>query len=609
MRLHSAVCWLLSLPLLTACGCGSSESPTAGQPVGSEVAMAPEAAPAESAPAMTEEPSPEMAAESAPAMSEEPSAPTGMESEMRGEPGSEMSEEMVMSAEMEREREMSMAAETPGMLAPMSPEMEMEMAASMPDSSMAESMAGEPYLGVEGELQAGRRPGEGANSEPEPEPEPLPSDYLSQAKIAFAAGMEDRAYDLLLAHLVAEPELAASSNSYEMVGWSDATKRPTWGLRLGVGINNAAVKHTGNMHPVREGMKAPKEEPRRRNAAGGGGGGSAAPEEMGMGSMEPGLGMGGGANKSSGGPSGEIEQHVGLVGEIAMELFAENYSNGEFGKVFASIAEVEPTETKPAARGMGSERIPGEMASAMSPEMLSAAEGSGMEEMMMEGMPSGQPAGQAGNPAAAAAASGGLADSMGLDAGPDRVRPGLIYLGVDRPKELMEKAKQAGLDAYLQIDVSVNKNEVNGWVYNESSVRWMSVATGKPIGRASKKINNKSVFQAIDSRELDPRELVRDDLTGVFKGGMEELRIKPLPSLTAEMVNARVGSLIMSPPENPLAALAEVRLYASQGLLTEDQVHLAFDLIMGDDGLILSSGSMPARVEIIEPFAPKLTSY
>ncbi|QDV69163.1 hypothetical protein Poly24_28780 [Rosistilla carotiformis] len=587
MRLHSAGFWILCLSSCASMfGCGSSEpSPTASAPINSEVAMAPD-----------------MASETAPDAIEDPAAEPAMEmspTETPSEPTNEMTAESEMAA---------MAMESPEVMTGENPDMAMEMAANMSDPAMApdplaagmEAMSPEmmeesaanprgPRIGMEGELLG--PDSSQAAAEPEPEPEPLPSDYLAQSKLAFAAGMEQRAFDLLLAHLVAEPELAASSRSYEMVGWSNATKRPTWGLRVGVGINNAAVKHSGNMHPVRSDMKEPKEEPRKRNT--GGGPGAEGPDLQAMGSGD-GMGMGMPA-AVSGDPSGEIEQHVGLVGEIALDLFAENFSNGDFGTVFANVSAVEPEPAK--TTGRGHEAAPGEMAG----EMLEAA---GASEAMENMSADGSEGLMAGNPAAA---GGGIAGGLGFSDGPPRVRPGLVYLGVNRPKELLEKAKQAGLDAFMQIDVSVTKNEVNGWVYNESSVRWVLVSTGRPIGRASKKINNKSVYQAMESRKLDPVEMVREDLVGAFKGGMDDLRLKPMPSLTPEMVKARVGSLIMSPPENPLEALAEVRMYASQGLLTDEQVALAFDLMMGDDGLILSNGPMEQRVELIEPSTPKLT--
>lgn len=578
MRLPPLGYWIVSLSALAYLGCSSESTPTASN---SEPAVM------ESSPEMEETATPDMPAESAPSVPTESSIAPGEEMSMV--PGEEMSSSASAEMSPEMEMEMAMEAEMASGSAP-APEMtpsDMAMEAEM--AAMGNS-SGEPMIGAEGELFLGEGGPRSGQATAEPEPEPVPTDYLSQAKLAFAAGMEQRAHDLFLAHLVAEPELASQSQSYEMVGWSDATKRPTWGLRIGLGINTAAVKHSGDKHPVRADMKAPKEAVKGRPAAGGMAASGQENMEIGSGfEMESGMGAAMPAG-ASGSPIAEVDEYAGLVGEIALDLFSARFSEGDFSRVFATVTT---TEADPAgASGKGGSRNAMGMEGSMGMESSMAMEVDGGANIIDVPVA----------PKESASAPLGLVD------GPPRAAPGLVYLGAARPKELLEKARQEGLDAYLQIDVSVNKNEVNGWVYNDSSVRWMLVSTGKPVGRASKKINNKSVFQAMESRKLDPADMVREDLEGVFKGGLDDLRLKPLPSLTPAMVKARIGSLIMNSAERPLEALAEIRLYAAQKLITDEQEQLAFDLIMGDDGLILCAGPMEERVRLLEPKTPKLTA-
>ncbi|MEZ6091931.1 MAG: hypothetical protein R3C05_28780 [Pirellulaceae bacterium] len=473
-----------------------------------------------------------------------------------------------------------------------------------------------------------------------PEPEPVPTDYLYHAKLAFAAGMEERAYELLLAHLVVEPELAKASQSYDFVGFSSLARKPTWGLRLGIAVNTATVKHEGEMHPIRQNMKEPKEAvaaraPRGGRGASAGGGEAAGGGDMGaMPMMESGMGQ---AGSDLSGPHGEIDRYVGLVGTVALDLYEQSFKRGDFGRVFATVqaGDLMPGGSaggQPGAGRPGAQMASGEM---MDEAAMNAVANEGSGAMVAPGMSAAgvrtatEGAAMAGvaptefDMVGAGAMNAGGAEMMapaapganlnglgfgGLGGDSNRIRPGLFYLGTGRADELLEKAQEEGLDAFLRIDVSVNKNAVNGWVYNESGVRWISTATGQSLGRPSKKLDNRAVFQAMESKDADPEQIVREELAAVFGSGMDDWKLNPFPELTPAAAMTRVGRLIKDTPENPLEALAEIRLYEAKGLLTEDQVHTAFDMIMGDRGLILAAGPADRREELLEPMVPKLTS-
>ncbi len=467
---------------------------------------------------------------------------------------------------------------------------------AMAEGSDPESMGqlDEPYNGTEDGLGGG-----GVASEPEPEP--LPTDYLSQAKMAFAAGSEQLAYKLLLAHLIAEPELAQQSQTYSMAGWSPASRRPRWGVLVGLGINNVGVRHDGDLHPIESDMSDPVEGGQGGGGRNGGsayGRGRSDSSMIDEGMMDDGsesmLGAAMGGGLGDGDAMAEIRRYSGLVGSITVEQFNMAFSKGDFGKVFSSVSPSviqSPDASKRPGRNNDSLMMDS------SSEMMDES-----SEMMEDG--------SMGEPGAPGRSDGGHHGGQalgGLPMGNPRVAPGLEYLGSGHPKELLAKAKESGLDFFLQIDVSVTRSPATGTVNNDSGVRWVQVSTGRPVGRSTGKINNRTAYQAMTSRSIDPSSAVSKEVAALYGTNLDKIKLLPMPELTASQVVSRVGSLLTSSTAEPMEILAETRLYRALDLLSDEQVHFVFDLILGDDGLVLSAGPEDERVEILEPFAAKLT--
>ena len=77
------------------------------------------------------------------------------------------------------------------------------------------------------------------------------------------------------------------------------------------------------------------------------------------------------------------------------------------------------------------------------------------------------------------------------------------------------------------------------------------------------------------------------------------LQVTEMPALTDDNARSRVGSLLGASSRRSFRTLAEVRLFQSQGLLTDDEVADAFYLVGGQDGLTLLEGSAEDRKAVV----------
>ena len=418
------------------------------------------------------------------------------------------------------------------------------------------------------------------------------SNPIQAVQQAFANGEEDRALEMLFDLIIVDPEAAEQAGVFEAARLCTITRRPRWLLKIGIGLNTAAVKHSGEMHPIRSNMQSPVE----RSSGGLGNAQRGTNPVSGLGGSNP----------------QDIDKYSGLVGEIAGDMFAARFSQGDFGPLFKSVGGAISAPASEAPRA--GQRAPRQTAQqynaaaadatmnrddfedmtegAMDPSAMSA--GPGQNANSSGTNMSGDPAGMAGSNYSASRSAAASFASVGNN----RLRPGLRYIGSGRPNELMERAREEQLDAFLQIDVAVSSNARTGRVDNDSSVKWYLPSTGKAI-RTSEKLNNVKVFQAMESRGVDPGETVRSSLSAMFNDTLP-IRLRAMPPLTPEQAKVRISRLIAQPREQVKAALVEVQLYRSLGLLTDEEVLLAYDLFLGDEGLVLCAGSPQERQSKLE---------
>ncbi|XZE56333.1 hypothetical protein SH139x_002437 [Planctomycetaceae bacterium SH139] len=473
----------------------------------------------------------------------------------------------------------------------------------------------------------------------------FPKDYGTQAELAFQQGYEDLSYKLLLAHLALEPDLA--DQAYGQVKSSRALKRPAWHLRWGMAISLRTDEgFDGEIDPITSET--------RGTPGGGGGGTSGGSTALGLPGVPPGY-PGAGNSAPSGGDIGagndvrDIPKVLGLFAEVTGEMFDQRFGNGDYGDVFASLARpVKPAAARagggmagggaalgPAGFGpagmssggpggeAGVDSGPGAAGMSSGPGGLSGigagypgmgpASGGGQEGGMPPGypnMPDGYPGMEGGMPGGMnqGRPRGGNAISE-LNALPKKHpqwRPGMVYLGQLSYQDAVARANDSGLDFLLLFDVKVTERREE--VENTTRVRVINVANPDKVMGGSKKLSNTEVKNRNSNGKAEPRDMVVDVLKPLFDAIDREVKLAPFPRLTAEQARSRVGQLLSS-NISEVRLLAEVQLYRSQGLLTDDDVLVASELVWGDDGLRLMAGSDSVQREAANDIQRRLTAY
>lgn len=444
----------------------------------------------------------------------------------------------------------------------------------------------------------------------------------NESEIAFALGDAALARELLFGHIVAEFEDA--SEVLSQVRYSRLMKRPAWQVRWGVSF---AVRG-----------EATDPQPIEASSSGEFGG-------MGMGGMEGGMGMGRGGR---GGPGG-MGRGMGM----------DMDQGGGFDDGMES--GMDPGSRMGMGMGAGLEGMGGDQSGGMMEGMDGGMMGGGMGDgLMMGGRSQGgrptQPA--ATTPAARLAALdrsmlnedadselqrvvglvatmlgeefdaryekaefGGALTGLTAESGNRETvtgdfvdlletseplpmwRPGLVYVGEGASSETTPRARGMGLDLLIHLDVLL-KPRGEEFTQNISRIRLIHVPSGKSMG-VSKSIDSLEFSQQNRSKQLDARDYVGDQLSNLWAIVDRDTLTMPMPQLTPEVAVRRIGSLLASGGGKNLRTLAEVRLFQSQRLLTEDQVLQAFDIVGGEEAVELLYAEKDDRLKIVREWATK----
>jgi hypothetical protein len=426
---------------------------------------------------------------------------------------------------------------------------------------------------------------------------------------AFGRGKESEANQLLLGHLVAEGDDA--EEMLNLVKFSGQLREPRWTLRWGVGLD---TDYDGDPMPIREGMSAPSSGGRGFGGPGGGGDEPTA----GGGGFGPGGPSGGRAGGGSS-PSAEFNRYTGQWGSSLLEGFSSRFANGDFGSAFVGVT-LAPPEAAPNAGFAGGFRPGGGAPGAGGPSGAGSGPppgiggpppGFGGPPPGIGGPPpgiGGPPPGVGGPPRGPFAGAGpggaGGGQSAASAAAGEMLAPGLVYLGKDKWKDLLADAKKRGLDYLAVFSIDVNKNAKTGYVTNETKLNVYDVASGEML-IASKKLNNVNVFRASQSGDSPTKE-VDKALDPVWKLIDDKLALQDLPNLTREQVAGRVAQLLASDSDQPLQELAEIRAYYGRGLMNDEELTKAYDMLVGDQGLVLITGSSKERRKAVDAWMPTL---
>ncbi len=425
---------------------------------------------------------------------------------------------------------------------------------------------GDGAIGLPGDAPPGQGfPGDAGGFAQAPPKDPAPpedADLLTKANYAFSIGKEAIAHQYLYAHVLSND--AAAVELLKKLKWLWSVKRPVATTRFGVGIILTAPTTLTDYKPI---------------------GSSRLQGNQGGGGMDTGMPGGGGAGGRVSPNTRAFQDFTGDFGEAVIAAFESRWAAGDFGTAFNEVAAFRPPT---AAVGGGFDGSGGF---------------AGGEAAMPGGFVGGDPN---------ATATPGSTRARALPG--KSITPGLHYLGVGSQAELADKAGKEGLHAVFYFEVDCKPNRM-GVVQNDTRIRLVTVGTNKTIA-ATQTLNNVKVERAMMSGtgndvEKQVTSLMKRMESGKSPDGKDapEITVKlvDLPKISAASAKTQVSRIVASKPKDVLAALTEVRLYHSLGLISDEDKSQAFQLLMdGAAGATLASGSEEERAALLKP---KLASY
>ncbi|MCL4205856.1 MAG: hypothetical protein KJ000_25515 [Pirellulaceae bacterium] len=378
--------------------------------------------------------------------------------------------------------------------------------------------------------------------------------YAQLAQRAFRQGDDPLALRYLMAHAVtADPEEAKLL--LDKMGFNARVKRPSFAVRWGVGIEFIRPpNYNGSIFPIGTSQNIAVKPVR---GAGDGGLGEGA-----------GIGATTGEGDFTGGRSPipqAVKQLTGELGEKIVEQFTLRLDRGDYGDVL---------KTPPAASADGGATTYG---------------GQYGESGYEGGYGGAQPGAQ--------------------NQGPRSIVPGVALIDIGSAKDLVAKAKQAGVDVLCVFKIAIVLNPRAQLVINNTSLLIFDVATGKEVF-GTKPLNNIEVQK--DRMEGKPDDVAKA-LVAMFEHVDQTWKLGPVPAMEPQQVLTRIGAILNEGPgANPLPALAEVRMYHSRGLLQDNHLELAYQRLLGDEqaGRVLATGTVEEKRAVIEKYmstAPRET--
>ncbi len=375
-----------------------------------------------------------------------------------------------------------------------------------------------------------------------------------ESNSAFLAGRPAVALELCFGNMVTQPKKAVAE--FEGVRYSAALKRPVWAIRWGVslsvrgdlGADYGVITET--MSPANRGGGLDRNDI------------SSDPNgnEIGV----EGDALGGAVGDDA--AETEMSGALGLVSTVVGELFSQRFTKGDFGNALSAIQPPAHLTEQPAEQVRETQEEDTSSTSDGTPsdsetEFVAPLEdfssfGSGMEPFPMW-------------------------------------RPGIVYLGSISSEEALAKAKQWDLDFLLHFDVVIKEGR-NGTVQNVSRCRLFMVSSEKALV-VSKGLDS---FEAAKAGTV-PRDYVNEQVSSLFTVIDKQIPLVPMPKLSAEVAKRRVSSLFSGSKRDRMKALAEVRLYQHQGLLSDEDVEKAFHIIGGSEALKMLYGTTQDQIDTV----------
>ena len=185
------------------------------------------------------------------------------------------------------------------------------------------------------------------------------------------------------------------------------------------------------------------------------------------------------------------------------------------------------------------------------------------------------------------------------------LQPGIMLVGVGSPKELVEKAKKAGIDGLLIFTVNVNSARNSTVAKSVTKFKLVTTADGK-TQYSSRGLNHADVAKKRDNLKdssKDPAQLIVNNFMEKVK---EKFVLGKLPEMKSEQVKKRVEEITSSSPSNALPVAIEILNYHRKGLLSGDDAKAALTKIFDATGAeALINGNPAAKKAAIEKMAPR----
>jgi hypothetical protein len=411
--------------------------------------------------------------------------------------------------------------------------------------------------------------------------EKVPEGFDGKAQLAFRRGKEKDAMQFLYAQALTTD--AGAESILPGIRWVGGLRQPTLAVRWGVGfVVTAPPNFPGDPKPVGSQQKIPTRGGNRGDGAGG---------NEGFGGGDEGYGAAGGGDEGygaegGGGSNSLLSKGAGELGDKLAAAYTERVMRGDFGDVLKKASEA----------GSGGNR-----GNAYGEEDSEYGGGAGY------GGPGGAGPGGAGpgygakaGPEGAGAGGGGAAAASEVT----QIKPGLSMLGIGTQKELIERAREDGIDAIVIIDMKLSMNRSTGLVTNDSTLALLDAKTQKKL-HTTRKFNNLIIQKA---RAAGKEDSVDKELGKLFEAIDANFKMTDLPAgLTAERAAQRVADLAAEQHDNPLPILAEARMYHAKGLLEESALFAAYEQILGVDfGRLLATGEEEDKKKVLNRWLPEI---
>jgi hypothetical protein len=399
-----------------------------------------------------------------------------------------------------------------------------------------------------------------------------PKGLDGSADFAFSQGKEKDALQYLFAHALADDEVAA--DLLPTIQWVPALKRPTIAVRWGVAVKLTQAKNfKGDPKPIGTTQQMGGEAGGERGGGGDYGGGEGFGGREGYAGGFEGGGGGGASNAT-------VSKYAGEIGDVLLAAFQERVTQGKFGRVLQDAS---------GGSGSGS----------------GGRGGGGRGDFGAEGYGGGYAGGfEGGRGGGSAGASGG----SGAESDVSMITPGLTFIGTGTDRELLEKAREEGVDLLVMLDVEVKMSPRTRLTINETRVLIVDLDP-KKRGRdaqfvRTKSLNNQKVQHA---RKEEKDDGVDKAIEKVTKWVDENAVMIPLPeALNKSIVRKRVGGLVTAKHDDPLPILAEIKFWNRRDLLDDDIMLKAFGMLVGEEvANTLINGTAEEREAALEKWLPK----